>query len=266
MKRILLVILFVLPLSIFSQEDTKALQKGARAFAREGNDFYNKLEFTDAEVAYRKALEKDPSYEVANYNLGLALSLQKRGDEALAQYELVAKTTTDKITKSETLHNIGNTHFDKKDYAKSVEAYKNSLRNNPKDDETRYNLALAQELLEDQQQNQDKNDNNKDNKDDQKDQDKDQENKDDQKDKKDNKNKEDKKDGDDEKDKKEGQDDPKENKDQQDNQQQPSQPGKLSPQRIQQLLEAMNNEEKKTQEKMNARKEKGQKIKQEKDW
>jgi tetratricopeptide (TPR) repeat protein len=162
MKRILLVILFVLPLSIFSQEDTKALQKGARAFAREGNDFYNKLEFTDAEVAYRKALEKDPSYEVANYNLGLALSLQKRGDEALAQYELVAKTTTDKITKSETLHNIGNTHFDKKDYAKSVEAYKNSLRNNPKDDETRYNLALAQELLEDQQQNQDKNDNNKD--------------------------------------------------------------------------------------------------------
>ena len=137
---------------------------------------------------------------------------------------------------------------------------------NSKDDETRYNLALAQELLEDQQQNQDKNDNNKDNKDDQKDQDKDQENKDDQKDKKDNKNKEDKKDGDDEKDKKEGQDDPKENKDQQDNQQQPSQPGKLSPQRIQQLLEAMNNEEKKTQEKMNARKEKGQKIKQEKDW
>jgi tetratricopeptide (TPR) repeat protein len=257
MNRIFLVILFVLPLSIFSQEDTKALQKEARAFAREGNELYNKLQFTDAEVAYRKALEKDPSYEIANYNLGLALSLQKREDEALAQYELVAKMTTDKMTKSETFHNIGNTHFDKKDYAKSVEAYKNSLRNNSKDDETRYNLALAQELLKDQQQNEDKNDDKKDDKDkedDKKDDKKDQENKDDQQDKKD----EEKKD-----DNKEGEDDQKENKDQQ-----PPKPqeGKLSPQQVQQLLEAMNNEEKKTQEKMNARKEKGQKIKQEKDW
>ena len=164
MKRILLTILFVLPLSIFSQENIEGLQKEARALAREGNEFYNQLQFTDAEVAYRKALEKDPSYEIANYNLGLALSQQKRGDEALPQYELVAKTTTDKLTKAESYHNIGNTHFDKKDYAKSVEAYKNSMRNNPKDDETRYNLALAQELLEDQQ-NQDKNDDNKDNED-----------------------------------------------------------------------------------------------------
>lgn len=263
MNRILLVILFVLPLSIFSQEDKEALQKEARAFAREGNELYNKLQFTDAEVAYRKALEKDPSYEIANYNLGLALSLQKRDDEALAQYELVVKTTTDKMTKSESFHNIGNTHFDKKDYAKSVEAYKNSLRNNSKDDETRYNLALAQELLEDQEQDQDKNDDNKDNKDDKKDQNKDQENKDDQKDQEDEKKKEDKKEDEGKDDKKDDESDQKDNKDQQ-----PPKPqeGKLSPQQVQQLLEAMNNEEKKTQEKMNARKEKGQKIKQEKDW
>lgn len=271
MNRILLVILFVLPLSIFSQEDNKpALQKEARALVREGNELYNKLQFADAEVAYRKAIEKDPTYEIANYNLGLALSQQKRDDEALAQYEVVGKTATDKMTKAETFHNIGNTHFGKKDYAKSVEAYKNSLRNNPKDDETRYNLALAQELLEDQQQNQDQNDDNKDdqNKDDQnKDKQENQDNKDKEQDE--NQDKKESDDGGDDKQKDEEEDKGKdENKQDENKDQQPPKPqeGKLSPQQIQQLLEAMNNEEKKTQEKMNAKKEKGPKIKQEKDW
>lgn len=255
MKKILLVILFVVPMSIFSQEEDPALKREARQFVREGNELYNQQKFSDAEVAYKKALEKDPSYEIANYNLGNALSQQKRGKEAITQYELVSKTTKDKLTKAESFHNIGNAHFDAKDYQNSIEAYKNSLRNNPKDDETRYNLALAQKMLEDQQ--------NKD-----KDKDKDKENKDN-KDNKDKDKKDDKKDGDDDKkdDEKEGDDDKKNDKkdDKKDKKEQP-QPGKLSPQQVQQLLEAMNNEEKKTQEKMNAKKERGKKIKQEKDW
>ena len=237
-------------LSIFSQENTPALQREAREYVREGNELYNLQKFSDAEVAYKKALEKDPRYEIANYNLGNALSQQKRGKEAIAQYELVAKTTTDKLTKAASFHNIGNSPFDAKECQQSVDAYKNSLRNNPKDDETRYNLALAQKMLKDQQNKDKDKDKNKDKKD--------QDKKDDKKDsdeKKDDK-KEDKKDGDDKK------------NDQQDkkDQQQKPQPGKLSPQQVQQLLEAMNNEEKKTQEKMNAKKEKGRKIKQEKDW
>ena len=250
MKRIILAILFIVPLSMISQKNTAALQKDAREYVREGNELYNQQKFADAEVAYKKALEKDPNYEIANYNLGNALSQQKRGDEAFAQYQLVAKTTEDKFTRSESFHNIGNTHFDAKKYQESIEAYKHSLRNNPKDDETRYNLALAQKMLEDQQnKDKDKDKDNKDNKD---------QNKDDKQDKD-----QDKKDGDDKKDDQKDQD---KNKDKQDKKDQKPSPNKLSPQQIQQLLEAMNNEEKKTQEKMNARKEKGKKIKQEKDW
>ena len=254
MKKVLLIILFIVPLGLVSQENTAALQKEARQYVRDGNELYNQQKFADAEVAYKKAIEKDPNYEIANYNLGNALSQQNRSEEALKQYQLVAKTTTDNYTRAESFHNIGNTHFDDKKYQESVEAYKNSLRNNPKDDETRYNLALAQEMLEDQK-NKDK-DKDKDNKDQKKD---DKDDKDDKKEK--DKKDQDKKEGDDEKDDQKNQD-----KDKQDKKDQKPKPGQLSPQQIQQLLEAMNNEEKKTQEKMNARKEKGKKIKQEKDW
>ena len=145
-----------------------------------------------------------------------------------------------------------------KQYDKAVEAYKNSLRNNSKDDETRYNLALAQKLLKQQQdQNKDNKDQNKDKKEDKKDQDKkdqdqkDDQNKDQDKDKKD----QDKKD-DQNKDQEEGKD----------KQQPKPQQNKLSPQQIKQLLEAMNKEENKTQKKVNAKKAQGRKVKQEKDW
>ena len=67
-------------------------------------------------------------------------------------YELVSKTTENKLTKAESFHNIGNTMMKEKQYEKAVEAYKNSLRNSSKDDETRYNLALAQKMLKKQQQ------------------------------------------------------------------------------------------------------------------
>ena len=259
MTRLLLIILFVLPLSVFSQENKASLQREARGLVRKGNKLYGQEKFSDAEVAYKKAIAKDPNYEIANYNLGVALAEQNRGEEAIAQYELTAKLAENKLTKAEAFHNLGNQHFDTKNYQKSVEAYKNSLRNNPTDDETRYNLALAQKLLEEQQ----KEDENKENKDDK-------DNKDN-KDKKDGEDKDkDKKEGDDEEDKKDKGDDEKDKKqdpkDEKKDQQKKPKPGQLSPQQMEQLLEAMNNEEKKTQEKINARKEKGRKVKQEKDW
>ena len=248
----LLFILFLLPLSLFAQEDKVVLERDARKLVREGNELFNQLKFADAEVAYKKALDKNPSSEIANYNLGNAFSLQNRSKEAITQYELVAKMTKDKFTRAEAMHNIGNSHYQDKEYQKAVDSYKYSLRANPKDDETRYNLALAQKMLKDQQQNQDKDkDKNDENKD------KDQENKDDKNKEKD----EDKKEGDDKKDK----DNPEKDKEEKKQDQKP-QPGKLSPQQMKQLLEAMNNEEKKTQDKMNAKKERGKKIKQEKDW
>ena len=256
MKKIAFILLF-LPLAIFAQQDKAdkaVLEKEARKFVRDGNELYNQLEFADAEVAYKKAIAKNSDYETAIYNLGNALSQQNRGKEAIAQYELVAKMSKDKMTIASSMHNIGNAHFQEKEYQKAVDSYKNSLRANPKDDETRYNLALAQEMLKNQQENQDEKKDDKDNKDQEN---KDQDKKDDEKDEDEEEKKDDKKD----EDKKDSKDDKKDDK-----KEQKPQPGKLSPQQIKQLLEAMNNEEKKTQEKMNAKKERGKKVKQEKDW
>ena len=261
MKKIAFILLF-LPLAIFAQQDKAdkaVLEKEARKFVRDGNELYNQLEFADAEVAYKKAIAKSSDYETAIYNLGNALSQQNRGKEAIEQYELVAKMSKDKMTIASSMHNIGNAHFQEKEYQKAVDSYKNSLRANPKDDETRYNLALAQEMLKNQQENQDDKKDDKDNKDNK---DKDQENKDqDKKDDEKDEDEEEKKDDKKDEDKKDSKDDKKDDK-----KEQKPQPGKLSPQQIKQLLEAMNNEEKKTQEKMNAKKERGKKVKQEKDW
>ena len=146
--------------------------------------FSRRRRFVDAEVKYKKALKENPNYETAGYNLGNAVYEQKRFEEALPQYELVAKSTGDNETREKSFHNIGNVMMKQKQYDKAIAAYKNSMLLNPKDEETRYNLALAQKLLKDQEQktririkdqnkdknqdeNQDQNSENKDQKEDQ---------------------------------------------------------------------------------------------------
>ena len=253
---------------ILAQKDSIALQRKARKLLRQGNELYGKKQYTDASVAYQKSLGNNTKYDKATYNLGNALYQNKNFKEAVPQYELTAKTAKDKFTKAEAYHNIGNAMMEQKQYQPAVDAYKNSLRNNPKDDETRYNLAVAQKLLDKEKQDNkdDKNkDKNKDKKDDNKDKDKkdkDGKNKDkkdgDKKDKKDDKDK-----GDKDKDKKQ---DPKKDGDKKDQQKPKPQQGKMTPQQVKQLLESLNNEEKKTQKKMNAKKARGKKVKQEKDW
>ena len=243
----------------FSQEiDSEKMEREAREYVREGNVLYNQLKFSEAEVAYKKALSKTPNYPKASYNLGNAIYQQNRNKEAVAQFEILEKTAPDKMSKAEAYHNMGNSFMKEKQYDKAVASFKNSMRNNSKDEETRYNLALAQELLEEQNQD------NKDNKDN-KDKNKDDKNKD-QKDKEggDDKKKEDKND---EKDKgKDKENDKSDQKKDQDKKDQKPRPNQLTPEQMKQLLEAMNNEENKTQKKLNAEKTKGKKIKQEKDW
>jgi len=271
----LFIIVFVLSIgsiTVHAQQDTLKLNREARALVREGNTLYNKQKFADATIAYRKALAKNAKSETASYNYGNALYQDKKYKEAVEQYNLSAKAATDKIGKAEAFHNIGNAMMEQKNYQGAVNAYKNALRNNPSDDETRYNLAVAQKELKKQQQdqknnkdkNKDKNKDNKDNKD---------KNKDDKKKQDENK---DKKDGGD-KDKKDDQnkdqqnpkdqgDKPNQNKNDQQNKQPKPQQGKLTPEQMKQLLESLNNEEKKTQKKMNVKKGKGKKVRQEKDW
>jgi tetratricopeptide (TPR) repeat protein len=142
-------------------------QKAERRHVREGNGLYNKKKYTESEIAYRKSLEVNPRSIEGTYNLGNALYKQKKYSEAGQQYQLlagraekIAKTEEGKARLAQVFHNMGNIGMQSKQYAQSVEAYKQSLRFNPDDNQTRYNLALAQKLLKDQQ-NQDKSNNNK---------------------------------------------------------------------------------------------------------
>jgi tetratricopeptide (TPR) repeat protein len=161
------------------------------------------------------------------------------------------KNSVSKLEKHNAYHNIGNTLMQQKRCQEAVSAYKDALRNNPTDNETRYNLALAQECAKEQ--------GNGDGDGDDEDKDKDKD-----------KDKDDKKEGSDKEDedgKPKEDNGNQENKDPNKDKGRPKpQPGKISPQQVKNLLEAMNNEEKKVQEKMNASKTKGIKVKSEKDW
>ncbi len=241
---IIILFLCFTSLGFSQQKDAKQLEREAREDIREGNKLYNQLKFEDAEILYKKALTKNPNYPKASYNLGNTIYQQDRNKEAVSQFELVEKTFTEKMNKAEAYHNMGNSFMKEKQYGKAVEAFKNSMRNNSKDDETRYNLALAKELLKKQQQD------NKDNKD------KKQDNKDDK-----NKDQKDKEGGDEDKkeDEKDKGKDKKDEKGDDKKQDQKPRKNKLSPEQMKQLLEAMNNEENKTQKKLNAQKAKSKK-------
>ena len=126
-------------------------QKAERKNVREGNKLYESEKYTESEIAYRKSLEVNPRSTEGTYNLGNSLYKQGKFPEAAEQYQLIAgqgekmvATPEGKARLSEVYHNMGNIFMQNKDYGKAVEVYKQSLRLNPKDDETRYNLALAQ--------------------------------------------------------------------------------------------------------------------------
>ncbi|WP_142784742.1 tetratricopeptide repeat protein [Changchengzhania lutea] len=278
MKRIVLIIVLVFVSNGFAQQKEALLAaKKANNYVYDGNTLVDEDAFIEAEMAYRKAISEQPQTVAGIYNLGNSYYEKGNFDEALYRHQQAAKTTTDKSEKHKAFHNMGNILMKNKKCKEAVEAFKSALRNNPADDETRYNLGLAKECAEqqkdqqDDQKDDDKKDKNKEDeekKDDNEKKDKDGDEKDDKKDEGD----EDKKEGEDEKDEEGKPKDEKEDKGKQGDeekkeQQQPKpQPGQLSPQQIKSLLEAMNNQEQKVQEKMNAEKQKGVKVKTEKDW
>ena len=269
MMRKLFCIVFWLPLMVAAQDETRTQQ--AENYIFEGNEAFDALDGVEAEKNYRRAAATATKTDIARFNMGATLQQDNYVEEALRAYADVAKTAKERPNKHRTFHNIGNALMKTKDYKGAVEAYKNALRNNPDDNETRYNYAVAKKMLEDENQDQDQKDN-QDNQDQQKDQNQDQEGENDkdqegenQQDKKDESGKE----GENEKDEKES--DKNDEQDQQgdnEKEQQPPQarPAQLSPQQVQNLLEAMNNEEKKVQDKVNAKKAKAVGTKSKKDW
>lgn len=165
----------IMLLSVFGYSQSKT-----KSYIIEGNEYYQKGKFDNAEVAYKKASMEDPTSVKANYNLGNALFQQKRYKESIAHYKRSAEVSKTKNDKHLAYHNLGNAFMQEKDYQNAVDNYKQALKNDPKDDATRYNYALAKKMLEKEREKQ-KDQNNKDNKDqnkqDQNDQQKQQQNK-----------------------------------------------------------------------------------------
>ena len=127
-----------------------------------GNKAYEKQDYTAAEVEYRRGIEANKESFEAHYNLGNALFRQEKYPEAQAAFEKAASLLPKeyKANRATTFHNLGNAFFAQEQYEKAIEAYKEALRNNPKDDDTRYNLVKAMEMLkkqQEQQQNQQQN-------------------------------------------------------------------------------------------------------------
>lgn len=135
-----------------------------RQFVRNGNKFYREQNYAKAEVEYRKALGKNASNTQAMYNLGCALLQQQKDSAAITQFENAGKTEKAHLRKAMAYHNIGVICQKRQLYAEAIEAYKESLRHNPNDNATRYNLALCKRLAKKQppkNNNNNKNDKNK---------------------------------------------------------------------------------------------------------
>lgn len=252
LKNILLLTALLFSVAINAQEKDNYLP--------EANEEFGAKNYVEAEANYRISQSKFPKKAIASYNLGNTIYNINQPSEAKFSYLKAIEDSKSRPEKHKAFHNLGNVFMKEKNYTAAVQAYKNALINNPADEETRYNYALAKKMLKDNPPPKDDKKKDKKDKDKDKDKDKKDDKKDGDKDKKDDKGdkdkdkKEDKKDGDgkDKKDEQKGQPKPKE--------------GGISKQRLENLLDAVNNEEKKVQDKVNAKKVKGKPVRTEKDW
>lgn len=217
-----LIVALLVASASFAQNDRK--------YITQGNKLFRSGQFDKAEVAYRKAIEKNPRNPQAHYNLGNSLMAQKKDSAAVQSFQKSTELETSKIRKAMAFHNMGVVCQQHKMYGEAIEAYKNSLRLNPKDDATRYNLELCKRQQRNQK-NQDKQDQNK------------------QKDKN----------GNDQKDEKQ------KNKDKQD-QKKNNNENKMSKENAEQMLNAAMQQEKSTQQRMKKAMQKPRTNKLDKEW
>ena len=248
MRKIVYIVTLLNCFVLFSQEKDKNLYNGNQSFTEK--------KYVDAEADYRVTeSKKSPKKAVAGYNLGNSIYRQNQQGEAQIKYIQALETAKTKTEKHRIYHNLGNTFMLDKNYEAAAEAYKNALRNNPNDEETRYNYALAKRKKKD---NPPPKDNKKDNKggggQDKKPQPENNKN-----DKGNDKKDQDKNKGED---KKEDKGDGEKKEDKNEN----PKPSGADKQRIDNILDAVNNAEKKVQDKVNAKKVKARPVSNEKDW
>lgn len=239
-----------------------------RSNTRKGNKVYDKKQYSDAEILYRKALASDSTFYKAQYNLGDALYKDKRYDEAVNYYNKVLENpTADASTKAKAYYNMGNSYLQSgldnrtdpaamEKFKNAISSYQNSLKINPKDNDTKYNLSYAKKMLQQmQQQNQQQQNQNQQQQNQQQQQDKNN---------KDNKDKNEQQNKDNQQQNQNQQQEQQQNKDQQ--QQRPQGTDKNQEQKkkdAERILDAVKNNEKKTLDKQKV-KVRGGKI--EKDW
>ena len=238
LKETLLCLLLIFSASLNAQTDKKYIRKGNRE--------YEKNKFSDSEISYRKAIDKNKQSPDAVFNVGDALYKQNKFEEAGKQFIENANQNDNKLKKSAGLFNLGNSMLKANKLQESIDAYKNSLKLRPDNKEAKYNLSYAQDLLKQQQQQQQQQQDK-----DKQDQNKDKNKKDQKKDQKDKNN--------------DQQNDQKKDQDQNKQQQQP-QKGEISKEDAQRLLNSLDNDEKNVQEKVKLAKANKAKIRTVKNW
>ncbi len=210
-----------------------------RSLVNGGNNLYDSQKFADAEVNYRKALEKEQGLVQGHFNLGNSLYKQGKSEESIKEFEQAAVKAEDKDTKAYAYYNMGNAHMQGQRYQEAVQSYAQSLKMNPSDQDAKYNLSYALEKLKQQQQEQKKNDKQDKNKD--------------QQDKKD-QNQEKQNNKDQQKDKQRQQDQQQQQEqEQQGKQPQPQQEKRMSKADAQRILDVLKNNEKDVQKKLRVR-------------
>ena len=229
MKNILFIFILLFPFLVNAQNKKNHL--------RNGNNLYEDSLYNEAEIEYRKSLEKDQNYFAASYNLADAIYKQKRFEESANLFDALTDDAKTKDEKAKLYHNLGNSLLKQQKLEESIAAYKDALRNNPTDEDTRHNLALAQKMLEQQQKQEQEQEQNKEEKE------------------------EDNKEQNQEKEQEENQE--KEKKEQE---QQPQEKEDMSKEAAEKMLEALQQQEKELQEKLQKKKVKGKKVKVLKDW
>ncbi len=228
-RNIVIFILLTVVSTAFAQND--------RDYIRSGNRLYRAKKFDKAEVEYRKALSVNAENPQAVYNLGCALMMLQKDSVAVLQFERASQLETNKFRRAKSNHNMGVVFQNHKMYDKAIEAYKKALRDNPNDDQTRYNLALCKKLLKNQPKNNDKNKENKDKN-----------------------NKQDKDNKDKERDKN------KDDKDDKQKQQNPPQNEQMSKDNAEQLLNAAMQDEKQTQQRLQKAMQQPRRSRNNKNW
>lgn len=250
MRRLLIAWILTVPFLVYGQEERKHIREGYKNYM-DGN-------FNEAEVEFRKAEEAAKDPYIARYNTSAALYQQNKLEESGKKFTQLMAETADPSEQAKLLHNLGNVLVEGQKYQEAVEAYKKSLKLNPSDDDTRYNLAYAMEKLRDQQQQQ------------QDQQDKDQENQDQQQ------NEQQQQEGEKDQEQQEQQQQEQEEQQQQQGEQQEQQEQQdqkeqqqmqeLSQEEAERLLQAILQKEKDVKEKVDEQKAKAAKIKTDKDW